>query len=135
MKRQWDVLEKPEPPHIHALIEESALCRIVGNPQIQYEQLSHLLRLATLPQITVQILPLSKGVAWGMYGQYDLDIFIFEPPRPPVLFVEEYDDHHKSESTFETNKYRTLYTTLCERALTPAQSIEFIRTVANNLQR
>jgi transcriptional regulator with XRE-family HTH domain len=61
MGRQ-EILERLEPPFIVAVIKESALREIVGNPEIIREQLAHLLELRRRPNITIQVTPAGAPV-------------------------------------------------------------------------
>jgi hypothetical protein len=133
MQRQWNVLEKPHPPRLHIVIEEAALLRTITSKHVQYEQLAHLVRMATLPNITIQILPLSKGVLWGIFGQPPFDIFTFNTPEKPLLFTDEQSDHVKRDSTFEVTHYRTTFKTLSEKALDSKDSVALIQDIAKNL--
>lgn len=57
MKRQQRVLCRPEPPLCWFVVDELSLYREVGGPEVMAAQLSHLVRVAALPHVTVQVLP------------------------------------------------------------------------------
>jgi Domain of unknown function (DUF5753)/Helix-turn-helix len=57
MARQQRVLGRAKPPLVTLLIDECALYRRVGSPQIMAAQLRHLLDMAALPNITMQVMP------------------------------------------------------------------------------
>ncbi|MEU1732402.1 helix-turn-helix transcriptional regulator [Streptosporangium sp. NPDC020145] len=48
--------EDPPPPTLRCVIDELVLHRLVGSPEIVYEQLKHLVEIAG-PQISVQVVP------------------------------------------------------------------------------
>ncbi|MFD7860903.1 helix-turn-helix domain-containing protein [Streptomyces sp. NPDC057682] len=48
------------------LIEESVLRRRIGGPDVMAEQLSHLLQAATLPSVTLGIVPARAAVMWPL---------------------------------------------------------------------
>lgn len=56
MERQR-VLTREDPPSVHAVIHESALHMRFGGTEVVREQLLHLIELARLPNITIQIYP------------------------------------------------------------------------------
>ncbi|MFR9727491.1 helix-turn-helix domain-containing protein [Streptomyces sp. MS19] len=60
LARRQAVLDRrePRPPVLWALIEESALRRRVGGPEVMYRQLAHLRALAARPGVTIQVTPL-----------------------------------------------------------------------------
>jgi transcriptional regulator with XRE-family HTH domain len=56
MKRQV-ILTRDDPPAAWFLADEAALQRCVGSPEIMAAQMTHLLGVARLPNITVQVVP------------------------------------------------------------------------------
>lgn len=60
MSRQ-QLLRRPSPPQLWVVIDEAALRRPIGGPATMRAQIRHLLEVAALPRITVQILPFSAG--------------------------------------------------------------------------
>lgn len=57
MARQKRVLFRDEPPTAAYVIDHAALYRLVGSPEIMAEQMNHLLEVAALPNVTMQVLP------------------------------------------------------------------------------
>jgi hypothetical protein len=51
------ILTRVRPPTIHCLIDEGALRRPVGGPEVMREQLENLVEVAQLPHVTVQVVP------------------------------------------------------------------------------
>jgi transcriptional regulator with XRE-family HTH domain len=60
MNRQR-LLRRPGPPRLWMVIDEAALRRPIGGPATMRAQIRHLLEVAALPGITVQVLPFSAG--------------------------------------------------------------------------
>ncbi len=54
MKRQ-EILKRDEPPTLHFVLDEAALYRDRGGPQVMRDQLEHLLACVSPPNLTVQI--------------------------------------------------------------------------------
>ena len=57
------ILERAEPPHVVTVLDEAVLHRLTGSPQIMTEQLGYLAERATLPHVSVQVLPAENGAA------------------------------------------------------------------------
>jgi transcriptional regulator with XRE-family HTH domain len=57
MERQRRVLFRDDPPSAVYLVDHMALYRLVGSPEIMAGQMRHLAGVASLPNVTVQILP------------------------------------------------------------------------------
>jgi plasmid maintenance system antidote protein VapI len=57
MERQRRVLFRDDPPTAVYVIDHAALYRCVGSPEVMAEQMTHLSDVASLPNVTMQILP------------------------------------------------------------------------------
>jgi transcriptional regulator with XRE-family HTH domain len=57
MQRQQRVLFRDDPPKVWFVVDEVALYRFVGSPEIMAAQCAHLLAIAQLPHVSMQILP------------------------------------------------------------------------------
>lgn len=57
MARQRRVLLRDDPPTASYVIDHMALYRRVGSPEIMAEQMDHLLEIARLPNVTMQVHP------------------------------------------------------------------------------
>jgi hypothetical protein len=51
------ILTRDDPPAAWFLVDEAALRRRTGSPEVMAAQLSHLVGLARLPKITIQVVP------------------------------------------------------------------------------
>lgn len=60
MKRQ-EVLTRKPPPHLWAIMDEAVVRRRVGGAGVMAGQLAHLATSASLPHVTLQILPFESG--------------------------------------------------------------------------
>lgn len=57
MERQRRVLFRADPPETHAIVDEAALYRRVGSAEVMAEQMSHLLEVAELDHVRLQVMP------------------------------------------------------------------------------
>lgn len=57
LERQRRVLGSEKPPTCRFIVDELALYREVGSPEVMATQLRHMLELAATPKITIQVLP------------------------------------------------------------------------------
>jgi transcriptional regulator with XRE-family HTH domain len=69
MKRQA-ILTREDPPTAWFLVDEAALRRRVGSPQIMAAQMAHLIAIARLPNATVQVVPATEHA--GLLGGFSL---------------------------------------------------------------
>jgi Domain of unknown function (DUF5753) len=57
MARQKRVLGREHPLMVTLLVDEPALCRLVGTAETMAEQCRHLLDVAAMPTVTMQVMP------------------------------------------------------------------------------
>lgn len=129
MARQG-ILGRPDAPALHVLLYEPALRIPVGGAAALNRQLRHLAELAQRPNITVQVVPMSAGLHPGIEGAFSIMEFTGEPTlvylenRVSSIFLEE--DRH-------IEAYRLVWEMILCVALSPVDSVEFIRSAAVEL--
>ncbi|MFE8936539.1 helix-turn-helix domain-containing protein [Streptomyces sp. NPDC007872] len=112
-----------------AVLAEGVLRQEVGGPTVMRAQLEHMAAMAELPNITIQVLPFSRGAHSGMFGPYlllsfpqmaSLDLVLTETPTGNIW----------TEGESEVNSYRGLFDDARTTALPPTESLELIRRIA-----
>jgi len=130
MKRQ-DILTRPSPPHLWAVLDESVIRRVVGGRDVMREQLAHLLTANEAPNITLQVLPFSKGAHSAAMGS-----FVILGGGEPTLDVVYVDIHVGSlfmEKEEELARYRLAFDYLRAQALDMTASSALIERVREEL--
>ncbi|MFF4115400.1 helix-turn-helix domain-containing protein [Streptomyces sp. NPDC001714] len=87
MQRQ-QLLTRTEAPRFWAVMDETALRRPVGGPEVMRAQIDRLLDVTKLPNVTLQVAPFSGGPHPGTYGPFVL--FRFAMPELPDMVYSEY---------------------------------------------
>jgi transcriptional regulator with XRE-family HTH domain len=67
-----ELLDKPHPPHLVALLDESALRRLIGSPQVMHDALVRVAELSQRPGLVIQVVPSAKGANAGLCVTFDL---------------------------------------------------------------
>jgi transcriptional regulator with XRE-family HTH domain len=83
------ILERPRPPHVVAVLDESVLHRLIGSQPIMADQLMHIAELSKRPNISVQVIPSETGANAGLSGAFDL---ASGDGAPEVLRMEAVED-------------------------------------------
>lgn len=86
MQRQ-QLLHREDAPRLWIVLEEQALRRPVGGPEVMRAQIDRLIEAAAEPRVTLQIMPLSAGPHPGMFGPFQL--FRFDIPELPDIVCTE----------------------------------------------
>ncbi|MER6436373.1 helix-turn-helix transcriptional regulator [Streptomyces sp. NPDC001185] len=87
MQRQ-DLLTREGAPRIWAVMDETALLRPVGGPEVMRAQVDKLIEATELPNVTLQVVRFSTGPHAGTYGPFVL--FRFAMPELPDMVYSEY---------------------------------------------
>ncbi|MEU0336866.1 helix-turn-helix transcriptional regulator [Streptomyces sp. NPDC006193] len=87
MQRQ-ELLTRPDAPRFWTVMDETALRRPVGGPEVMRAQIDRLLEAAELPHVTLQVAPFANGPHPGTYGPFVL--FRFAVPELPDMVYSEY---------------------------------------------
>ncbi|WP_249352047.1 helix-turn-helix domain-containing protein [Nocardiopsis akebiae] len=130
IERCTSILDRDVPPRIWAVIDESALRCLVGGPEVMRTQFQHLMELDKRPNIDIQVLLLSKGMAQSCgytllhLGETDRVGYLDVPPSGH--FFEGSDELANHEHGFEYMQ---------AAALPLDDTQDFIRDLADNLEK
>ncbi|MEH0545379.1 DUF5753 domain-containing protein [Streptomyces sp. NPDC054884] len=114
---------------LFGFIDESALRRVVGGPDVMREQLEHLKALSAESHITVQVLPYTAGAHPGLSGQFSILRFA-DSPEAGVVYLERFAGDLCLEKPFEVWHHNARYDHRQAQALTPDGRRDFITDIA-----
>lgn len=115
---------------VWAIIDEAALRRAVGGREVQAEQLAHLLKLAELPNVTIQILPFGKGAHVAMGTAFAVLKFA---QYPNVVYMDNLGGGLYADENSDVERYSLALDHLRATSLDPFESIAFVRQVISEL--
>ncbi|HBF79543.1 MAG TPA: transcriptional regulator [Streptomyces sp.] len=130
-RRQDRVNSTEQPLRLWAVIDESALRRLVGGKQVMIEQLEHLIEQSHLPHVTVQVLPFEMGAHPGINGQYAILEFP-DAADSSVVYIEGVTSDLYLEKANDVQRYSVMYEHLRAQALNVEQTREFISDIAKS---
>jgi transcriptional regulator with XRE-family HTH domain len=81
------ILERPDPPMLWAVIDEAALTKHVGGVSCMRDQLQHIIRMASQPNIGIQVLPDAVGAHASMSGAFTILEYATDDD-PTLVYVE-----------------------------------------------
>lgn len=129
--RQQALFSAAEVPHMHVVLDESALRRQVGSPDIMRQQITALAAAARRSDVVLQVMPFGAGACAGMAGDFVILDFP-EPEDPSVVYTEGLFGDLYLESKGETDRYILAWTQMCEQALDSAASSAMIADLAKD---
>ncbi|TDC93895.1 helix-turn-helix transcriptional regulator [Actinomadura sp. 7K507] len=124
------ILDQEDPPHVFAIFDEGAIRRPIGNPEVMKEQIQHLIELAELPNITIQIVPTAKGAYAGLPGAFTILAFRDEPD---AVFVDGHVGGQLVDPPAVVRKYGVRFDLIRASAMSAEDSLNLLRTILESL--
>jgi len=128
VKRQ-DLLTREGAPRIWSVMDEAVLRRPVGGLTAMRAQLGHLLEVAALPRVTLQVVPFARGGHAGASGSFAILRFE-EQYLPDVVYMEQLTGSVYLEQRSDVEHYLAVMDQLSSEALTPDETTRFIEQIA-----
>ncbi|GAA0840950.1 helix-turn-helix domain-containing protein [Streptosporangium amethystogenes subsp. fukuiense] len=128
------ILHRDDPPQIWAVIDEAALRKMVGGPNVMAEQLSHLAQMAMRPNIAVQVLPDSSGAHAAMGSGFVILDFMGDLD-PSIVYLETPTDNLFLERPEEVQAYTLIFNRVVAAALTVEESVRYVAALVDQLQQ
>lgn len=116
------------PLNFSAILDESVLRRQVGGPEVMRDQLRHLVSLAGLPNIAIQVLPFSAGAHAATSGPFTI-LAVPYYGDTEIVHVELMGGGVFIEDEREVYRYTLVVNDLRTAALGTAESIAFINKI------
>jgi transcriptional regulator with XRE-family HTH domain len=127
LKRQ-DLLTGPEPPQVWSVIDEGALRRPVGGTAVMRGQLNRLMEVAGLRQVTVQVVPFSRGGHAAAGGSFTVLRF-GDADVPDIVYLEQLTSALYLDKREDVDHYLEVMNQLSTEALTPAETARFLAEI------
>lgn len=131
MARQ-DILTKNNPPQFVCLLDEAAVRRSIGGPEVMAAQLHRLIELANPPRLSIQVIPFGQGWHAGLDGAFT----IFSYPDPmdlDVVSLGYLDGLLYLEEDGPVERYQLAFDQLRASALPSRQSVDLLERAARDM--
>ena len=97
-----------------------------------HAQLDHLVRMGGRPNVNIQILPFARGLHAGLDGPFAIIEFP-DPTDPDVVHIEGPAGNIYLEKARDVRRHVSVFNHLLSQALTPDESIRFIKAMTEEL--
>jgi DNA-binding XRE family transcriptional regulator len=131
LKRQ-ELLKNGDAPDVWVILNEAAVRREVGGPEVMREQLAHLIEISRLNTVTLQVLPFKAGAHPSMQHGFTL-IGFAEVADPDVVYVEYQTGSLYLEQDSEVYTYGMMFDHLRAKALAPDESRKLIEEMSRQV--
>ena len=129
MTRQ-EILTSPDAPRLWAVIDQAALWRLVGCSTLQ-EQIKHLITMAQLPHVRLQLLPVYSGEYVAIRGPFTILRFA-EPELTDIVYLQQHTTALCLDRDEDVQHYRELMDHICVLAKSPADTISYLSAALAN---
>lgn len=124
--RRQQVLTRDPPLRVWAVCDEAVLHRVVGGPAVMAAQLRHLKEAASMPNVTLQVIPYAAGAHPAMDNMFTILEF---DEVAPVVYVEGLMGWLYLERDHEIARYKQVFEHLRNFALDPRDTIELLSKI------
>ncbi|KOX16747.1 DNA-binding protein [Nocardiopsis sp. NRRL B-16309] len=127
MRRQ-EILASREPPQVWAVVDEAALRKKVGGPEVMATQIRHIIKMAERPNIDVQVLRDDVGSHAAMDGSFMILDFP-DPADLPLAYIETATEDLYLEQPEAIQHYVSVFGHICNAADTPEASVAYLESL------
>jgi transcriptional regulator with XRE-family HTH domain len=122
------VLARPTLSILWVVLDEAALRRPVGSPEVMRGQLRHLMEAGTQAEVSLQVIPLTQGGHAAAGGPFTILRFS-EPDLPDVVYLEQLTSALYLDKRETVDHYLEVMERLCVEALPTDASMEKIAAI------
>ncbi|MFD9422582.1 MULTISPECIES: helix-turn-helix transcriptional regulator [unclassified Streptomyces] len=119
------VLSRSEPLRLRAIIGEAALRTRLPDASVMYDQLSRLVHFASMPNVDVQVLPITAPLTVGQTGSFSI-LGFGELAELSVVHLEQLTSALYVEDATQVSTYADAHESLTAAALSVEQSLDLI---------
>ena len=123
MTRQ-EILTQPGAPQLWAVMEEAALWRVHGHSAMR-EQIQHLIEMAELPNVTLQVVPIHSRAHPALGGQFTMLRFS-NPDLPDIVYLEQLTSALYLDKNEDVQHYLIIMDRLSVQANSPTETIKLL---------
>ncbi len=122
------VLDAPGGPQLICVIDEAALHRVVGSPEVMAEQLRFLTGIAAHYKVTLLVVPFDAGAHTAMDGAFSL--LEFPSPEPGIVSISTGVETLYVEDQAYVDRHTLIFDAVHNLALDPKKSLALIESIA-----
>ncbi|WP_436991309.1 helix-turn-helix domain-containing protein [Streptomyces sp. enrichment culture] len=126
-----EVYNREPRPLVTFILEKTPLTRPIGGREVLKDCLMHILKIAALPNVVIQVMPEDRETHAGLGGPFIL--LETAERKGNLVYVEGQGGRYFISEQPELGDVIARYGTMRAQALTPEQSVELIEQVARKL--
>ncbi|GAA2127985.1 helix-turn-helix transcriptional regulator [Streptomyces synnematoformans] len=125
-RRQEVLRREPQPLALLVVLDEACLRRAIGGPEVMRAQVEHLIHCArNVPNITLQMLPFSKGAHASLNGSFTILDFP-DPTEPGAVYMDTPGGNLYMQKPHDTRRFDATFGDLRGIALDESESVRLL---------
>ncbi|GGP59978.1 helix-turn-helix domain-containing protein [Streptomyces abikoensis] len=124
-----ELLHRDPSPNVRIILDESVLQRPTTDRQVWQGQLAHIVNSASLPPLTIQVLPLKAGVHDLVGGSLSL---LWLPDGHATAYREGSKSGHLTDDPHVVAQLRLSYDRVRDMALSPPDSLTYLKQIVES---
>ncbi len=125
------LLSRDDPPKLWIVLDEAAVRRVVGGPDVMRAQVARLIEACSKPTIEIQILPFVAGAHAAMGGPFTILDYADPVLDPTIVYVDHDATTALLEEEQQVSRHRLIFDHLRAKALDPDKTGDFLAQVAD----
>ncbi|WP_425413134.1 helix-turn-helix domain-containing protein [Micromonospora matsumotoense] len=130
--QRQQVLHRADPPQLWAVIDEAALRRPIGGPQVMRGQLTALIEATRSPHIRLQVIPFDAGGHAAAGGAFTILRF-GDDDLPDIVYIEQLTSALYLDKREDLDYYAAAMERLCVEATPPERTPEVLTRLRDEL--
>ncbi|MEV4544482.1 helix-turn-helix domain-containing protein [Micromonospora echinaurantiaca] len=130
--RRQQLLRRPRPPQLWAVVDEAALRRPIGGPAVMREQLTALIEATSAPNIRLQVVPFTAGGHAAAGGAFSILRF-GDQDLPDIVYIEQLTSALYLDKRDDLDYYAVAMERLCVEAEPPERTPELLARIRDEL--
>ncbi|MGC5033449.1 helix-turn-helix domain-containing protein [Micromonospora sp. DT229] len=127
MHRQ-ELLRRPRPPRLWAVVDEAALRRPIGGPKVMRGQLQAMLEATRTPNVRLQVVPFTAGGHAAAGGAFTILRF-GDQDLPDIVYIEQLTSALYLDKREDLDFYAVAMERLCVEAEPPERTPEILERI------
>lgn len=127
-----ELLRRTRPPQLWAVVDEAALRRPIGGPEVMRAQLDALVEATASPHVRLQIVPFDAGGHAAAGGAFTILRF-GDQDLPDIVYIEQLTSAIYLDKREDLDYYALAMERLCVEAAPPERTPELLRRIADEL--
>ncbi|WP_059013471.1 helix-turn-helix domain-containing protein [Streptomyces specialis] len=130
MERKEQLTRRDSPLELWAVLDEAALRRVVGGPDVMREQYQEIISLSQLDNVTVQILPMATAT---YRSSFNFNLLEFEAPLLTVVQTDTAEGSQVSDKDTTVWSFSRRFDALRAGALAPGETPAFLHRLSGEI--